>query len=78
MEAPLVSIICACYNQAQYVVESLDSVKNQTYKNIELVIYDDASSDDSVSVISNWLEQNRDIKAFFTKNEINQGICKSL
>lgn len=54
---PLVSVICVCYNHARFVVEALESVKNQTYSNIELIIVDDGSSDNSALVIHEWLKQ---------------------
>jgi glycosyltransferase involved in cell wall biosynthesis len=52
---PLVTVICLCYNHADYVIESLNSVINQDYKNIELIILDDCSKDDSVIIIESWL-----------------------
>lgn len=78
MEKPLVSVICACYNQSKYVTESLESVKNQTYSNLEIIIWDDSSADDSVKIIENWIFQNKNLKIIFIKNKQNFGICKSL
>jgi hypothetical protein len=77
MQYPLVSAIVLCYNQARYVVECLEAIKAQNYPNLELIINDDASKDDSVIVITNWLEKNN-IPHHFLKNKINQGICRSL
>ena len=55
---PLVSIGVVTYNSSKYIVETLESVKNQTYQNIELIISDDCSSDDTVAIAQNWLNQN--------------------
>lgn len=78
MERPLVSVICACYNQSDFIVESLESVKSQTYPNFELVIWDDASKDNSVEIIEHWIYENPELKITFIKNIENKGICKSL
>jgi len=76
MEAPLVSAVVLCYNHAQFVVECLESVKAQNYPNLELIINDDASRDDSVAVIEAWLAKNN-VPHTFLKNKTNQGICRS-
>ena len=55
----LVSVIVVTYNSSKYVLETLESVKNQTYSNIELVITDDCSTDDTVAVCTEWIEKNR-------------------
>lgn len=69
---PLVSIICLCYNHEAYVIESLQSVIEQTYKNIEIIIVDDASIDDSVNKINAWRKKHFDnIK--FIANKKNLG-----
>ena len=72
---PLVTVICTCYNHAPYVEKSLNSVINQDYKNIELIIVDNASQDNSVAVIENWLQKYPSI--LFIKNAINIGNNKS-
>ncbi len=54
-QPPLVSVICLCYQHADFVTDTLKSVWQQDYPNIEVIIVDDASSDDSVSVIQNYL-----------------------
>jgi glycosyltransferase involved in cell wall biosynthesis len=74
---PLVSMIVVCYNQARFVVETLESVKAQTYQLTELIILDDCSSDGSVAVIENWLRENR-IECTFIRHEKNQGTCKTV
>jgi GT2 family glycosyltransferase len=55
---PLVSIIVITYNSSQYVLETLESTKNQTYENIELIITDDASTDKTVQICLDWLKKN--------------------
>lgn len=50
-EMPLVSVVVPCYNHEKYVKETIESIINQTYKNIELIVIDDGSKDNSVSVI---------------------------
>jgi glycosyltransferase involved in cell wall biosynthesis len=72
---PLVSVICLCYNHEEYVVEALNSVINQAYPNIELLIADDFSSDNSVSVIKSWLETHPYIT--FITNKTNLGNTKT-
>ncbi len=78
MNQPLVSVICACYNQSQFIFESLESVKNQAYENLEIIIWDDASQDNSVQIIEGWIKDNPSLKIIFHKHQTNKGICKSL
>ncbi len=74
---PLVSVVAVCYNHSKFVVECLDSIKNQTYQNIELIIMDDCSSDNSVEVINEWIKVNK-VDCRFIAHEENQGLCKTL
>lgn len=58
MENPLVTIVVVSFNQSKYIKENLDSIRDQSYTNIELIVADDASSDNSVSVFKTWLKEN--------------------
>jgi glycosyltransferase involved in cell wall biosynthesis len=65
---PLVSVICITRNHERFCVESLDSILNQTYKNLEWIILDAASTDNTPNIIDNWLVQNN-VKALFIKEK---------
>ena len=56
---PLVSVGILTYNSAKYIVDALESVKNQTYENIELIVSDDSSKDDTVEICRKWIEENK-------------------
>lgn len=58
--SPLVSIVVITYNSSKTVVETLESAKNQSYKNIELVVSDDYSLDNTVQICKNWIEDNKE------------------
>ena len=53
MVDPLVSIIISTYNEEKYILKSINSILNQSYKNIEIIIVDDASTDKTVKLIQN-------------------------
>jgi glycosyltransferase involved in cell wall biosynthesis len=55
---PLVSIIVITYNSAQYVLETLESAKGQTYANIELIVSDDCSNDSTIEICRKWIAEN--------------------
>jgi glycosyltransferase involved in cell wall biosynthesis len=48
---PLVSVVFTSYNHAEYLKQALDSLVNQTYNNLELIIIDDCSTDNSQSIL---------------------------
>ena len=69
---PLVSVIVPCFNQGKYVKEALLSVKNQTFANIECVIVNDGSTDNSLEEIRDFCkEDNR----FFFYDKENEGVA---
>ncbi len=70
----LVSIIAICYNHALFIREALDSVFAQTYQHIELIIVDDASTDQSAAVIQSCIT-GKNIQ--FIQNSSNEGNCRA-
>lgn len=70
-----VSIIIPCYNQAEYVKEAIESALNQTYKNIEIVVINDASKDNSSDVIKECANKHENI--IFLDEKENKGVVKS-
>ena len=56
----LFSVVVLTYNQENLVLETLNSIYNQTFKNIELVISDDASKDNTQKVIADWIKSHKD------------------
>lgn len=73
--APIVSVICLCYNHARFIEEALDSVMKQSYAQVELIIVDDASTDGSVDVIKKWLTTHPGVP--FVVNPDNLGNCRA-
>lgn len=72
---PLVSIAMAVYNGAKYLPEQLDSLLQQTYPNIEIVITDDGSKDDTIGLVKRYQQQYPSIRFF--QNEENCGVTKT-
>src|SRR5690349_7222728 len=75
MESPLVSVICLSYNHARFAEEAIQSVLSQTYSNVELIVVDDASNDNSVQIIEQQIRHRSDIKFLSLKK--NLGHCKA-
>lgn len=73
----LVTVIVITYNSAKYVLETLESVYRQSYNNIELIVSDDCSKDNTVSICKQWVDTNRNrfISAKVIQTENNSGIC---
>jgi len=74
MDDPLVSIIIPCYNHEKYIEKCIMSVVNQTYKNIELIVIDDGSKDNSPAILEKLQKQY----GFFLEIQSNMGLAKTL
>lgn len=74
--SPIVSVAVLSYNSHEYITEALESVKRQTYRNIELIVSDDCSPDNSVEIAANWIKKNRDrfINAVILTTKKNTGV----
>ncbi|MFT7382352.1 MAG: glycosyltransferase involved in cell wall biosynthesis [Roseivirga sp.] len=77
---PLVSVICISYNHAPYIKEALNSVFNQTYPHLEIIVLDDGSKDESQKTIKELIQGRENITFFpHVENEgytptFNQGL----
>jgi glycosyltransferase involved in cell wall biosynthesis len=58
-DLPLVSIVVITYNSSAYVIETLESAKNQSYKNLELIVSDDCSTDSTIDICGEWIKNNK-------------------
>ena len=74
MSKPEVSVLLPVYNEENYLHQSINSILNQTYKNFELIIIDDGSTDKSIDIINSY----NDSRIILIKNEKNLHIAKSL
>lgn len=63
-----VSVIVPCYNHAQFILETLESLTNQTYESFECIIVDDGSTDNTRELVKNWIEDKIQFKYFFQEN----------
>lgn len=70
MEDCLVSVVMPVYNVEKFLREAIDSILNQTYKNIELIIIDDCSTDNSRDIIKSYSDSR--IRAYFNEENLQQ------
>ena len=79
IEKPI-SVIVLAYQSSQTIEETLKSIYNQTYQNIELVVTDDGSTDDTVTIVKQWTEKNelRFCRTILVDSSVNTGTSKSL
>ncbi|GGF68924.1 glycosyltransferase family 2 protein [Wenyingzhuangia marina] len=68
MTQPLVSIITPCYNSESFIKNTIESVLHQSYKNWEMLITDDGSTDNSVKIIETFIAEDPRIKLFKISN----------
>lgn len=74
MKDPQLSVVLPCYNAAAFLQQAIDSVLKQTFRDFELIIVDDGSTDDSAKIIA---KQN-DSRIQIIRNEKNQGLIRTL
>ena len=69
MSTPLISVIIPVYNMEKYLRECLDSVINQTLKDIEIICVDDGSTDNSLEILKEYAKKDKRLKVFTQKNK---------
>ncbi|EOU1488034.1 glycosyltransferase [Clostridium perfringens] len=71
-----ISVIMGVYNAEDTITESIESVLNQTYNNLELIMCDDGSNDNTINIINSYVKKDSRIKLL--KNKENKGLAYSL
>ena len=75
---PVVSIIIPVYNVQDYLSECLDSILNQTYKNIEIVAVDDGSQDKSPEILRSYREEYANIRVVIEEKKQGQAVARNI
>ena len=71
-----IDILLATYNGEKYIKEQIDSILNQTYKNIKLIISDDCSKDNTISILKEY--EIKDSRIELHLQEKNLGVVKNI
>lgn len=77
MNKELISIIVPVYNVAKYIVETMDCVRSQTYRNWELLLVEDGSRDGSAALIAEYMEKTGDERIRLLRQPSNMGAAKA-
>lgn len=73
LKLPLISFIVTSFNYENYVIKTLESIKNQTYENIEIIVIDDKSCDNSIEKIKDFAKRNSDLPIKLIEHAENKG-----
>jgi succinoglycan biosynthesis protein ExoO len=73
MSSPLISVVIPCYNASRFLRTAIESVLDQSLENVEIIVVDDASTDDSVAVVTSV----PDSRIRLLRNETNLGAARS-
>lgn len=76
ISTPLVSVLIPVYNVEKFIESAIQSISNQTYNNIEIIVVDDGSTDDTLLILEKIKLRETRLKLF--KNDFNSGIVKTL
>ena len=69
MESIKFSIILPTFNRANFITKAIESVINQTYKNWELIVIDDGSTDNTEEIIQKFIKKEKRITYYYQKNQ---------
>ena len=69
MQEPLISVVVPVYNVSKFLRKNFDTLKNQTYKNIEIIFVDDGSTDNSGELCESYKNEDNRVKVIHKKNE---------
>ena len=75
---PLISVIIPVYNRGHFIAQALSSVLDEDYPDLEIVLIDDGSTDNTDNVIKSWIEQHKDRIKIVYKSRENKGVVITL
>ena len=77
---PVVSVSVVTYNSSKTVVETLDSIYNQTYEKLELIVSDDCSTDNTIEICREWIEAHKErfVRTELLTVEKNTGVAANM
>lgn len=73
LKLPLISFIVTSYNYEKFILKTLESIKEQSYESFEIIVVDDASSDNSTGIIEEFITENPQLHATLFVQKENQG-----
>ena len=77
MRPELVSVIMPTFNASRYLADSIESILSQTYTNLELLITDDCSTDDTRNILKEFSERDKRVKVKFLKENSGPGVARN-
>lgn len=73
LKLPQITFVVTSYNYEKYILKTLESIKFQSYKNFEIIVVDDYSSDKSCEIVEKFISENQDLKITLIRQKSNQG-----
>ena len=77
MRPELVSVIMPTFNASRYLADSIESILSQTYTNLELLITDDCSTDDTRNILKEFSERDKRVKVKYLKENSGPGVARN-
>ena len=78
LKTPLVSFVVTSYNYGKFLEQTLESIKNQTYKHFEIIVVDDCSEDNSAEIVERFIQNNQNMRITLIKHGKNLGQLASM
>jgi glycosyltransferase involved in cell wall biosynthesis len=77
MEQPLVSVLMTAYNRGKYIADAIESVLASSYKNFELIIVDDCSKDNTVTIARSYAENDNRVKVYVNETNLTDYVNRN-
>src|SRR3989344_9200868 len=74
---PKISVIMSAYNVEKYIAESIESILNQTFRDFELIIINDASTDKTLDIIKGFMKKDKRLKLINNKKNLYATISRN-